>query len=36
MADDYACSEKRNKRKGKYKEKKRHPYKKGGNQRTRE
>ena len=30
---DYACSEKRKTRKDKKKEKKKHPYKKGGRQR---
>jgi len=34
MSSDYGCSEKRNKRKDKYKEKKRNPYKKGGRNRT--
>jgi len=33
MSSDYTCSEKRNKRKDKYKEKKRNPYKKGGRNR---
>ncbi len=33
---DYACSEKRNKRKDKKREKKKHPYKKGGVQRSME
>jgi len=32
---DYCCSEKRNKRKDKFKEKKRNPYKKGGRERLR-
>ena len=31
---DYAFPQKRNKRKGKLKEKKKHPYKKGGMQRS--
>jgi hypothetical protein len=31
---DYACSEKRNKGKNKMKEKKKHPYRKGGKFRT--
>lgn len=30
MSDDYGFSERRNKRKSKMKEKKRHPYRKGG------
>jgi hypothetical protein len=33
---DYGFSERRNKRKGKFKEKKKHPYKKGGGNRSRE
>jgi hypothetical protein len=33
---DYGFSEKRNKRKGKIKEKKKHPYRKGGTQRSME
>jgi len=36
MSSDYACSEKRNKRKDKYKEKKKHPYKIGGRNRLAE
>ena len=34
MASDYACSEKRNKGKDKKRDKKKHPYKKGGRHRT--
>jgi len=34
MSDDYAFSQKRNKRKEKKKEKKKHPYKSGGKRRT--
>ena len=34
MASDYACSEKRNKGKDKKRDKKKHPYKKGGGHRT--
>ena len=30
MASDYACSQKRNKGKDKKRDKKKHPYKKGG------
>lgn len=30
MSDDYASSDRRNKRKDKKREKKKHPYKKGG------
>lgn len=33
---DYGFSDKRNKRKGKLKEKKKHPYKKGGANRSKE
>jgi hypothetical protein len=34
MSDDYACSQKRNKCKDKKKNKKKHPYKIGGIQRS--
>jgi hypothetical protein len=34
MSSDYGFSEKRNKRKGKKKDKKKHPYKTGGKRRT--
>lgn len=34
MASDYACSDKRNKGKDKKRDKKKHPYKKGGRLRS--
>lgn len=34
MADDYGYSEKRNKKKGKKREKKKHPYQQGGKLRS--
>lgn len=34
MCDTCGCSERRNKKKNKFKEKKKHPYKKGGRMRS--